>query len=295
VSEAVDPGPTGVFLSYSQNDTSRVAQLRNALGALGVSIRIDTESMVPGQPIRSFILDSIRRTEATLWVVSEASLVSGWVANEIALTLHDLELWNKRKLVACYLDDEFLSPDFRLSATDKIDARLAQIDALMPRYRDKHIDTNDLNAEKSRLHELRTNLGILLDRIKNSLCVDIRGSSFDTGVQALASALCPALSRAGTVALSAASDIEKRRDEIYSLIGSSEASRALIRLMDFVRDFSDHKQHLKAVVVIKSNYSLLESIENASLKEKIEERKALLHEALDLLENVVETLAGKAA
>src|SRR3982751_3563105 len=164
----------GIFLSYSHCDAQAALGVKQELERRGVRVRLDTEIMQAGQGIQAFILESIRATVATVWIVSEASLTSDWVACEIMMSLGDAELWKKRTLVACYLDEGFLDKTFRLRATAIIDQRIAEIDALVPQYMVSRIDTNDLNTDKSRLFRLRNDLGTLLEHLRGSLCLDVR-------------------------------------------------------------------------------------------------------------------------
>jgi hypothetical protein len=51
------------------------------------------------------------------------------------------------------------------------------------------IDTNDLNSQKSRLFKLRNNLGDILLRLRESLCIDVREDKFDENVSKIVSAI----------------------------------------------------------------------------------------------------------
>ena len=171
------PTPKGglsVFLSYNHADTAAATDVRRHLEAAEISVRMDVDAMSAGTSIHDFIRSAIRSTLATVCILSERSLLSGWVGQETALALTALDLWGERRFIACYLDTRFLDADFRLFATKIIDERLAGIEALFPDYAAGRLDTNDLNAEKSRLFELRNELGNILDRVRGSLCLDIR-------------------------------------------------------------------------------------------------------------------------
>lgn len=178
-----------VFLSYNHADATDASAVRDALQCNGIAVRMDADSMKPGTDVRGFILNSIRATHATVCIVSECSLLSGWVGQETALTLTSLELWGNRQFVACYLDISFLDAGFRLRATETIDTRLAELESLLPSYAERRIDTTDLSAEKSRLFDLRNQLGAILQRLRGSLCLDIRPPSRAASLERLAAAL----------------------------------------------------------------------------------------------------------
>ena len=64
-----------------------------------------------------------------------------------------------------------------------------EIDKLIPKYIKKRIDTNDLNNQKTRLFQLRNNLGDILLRLKESLCLDIRENKFEESVSKIVSTI----------------------------------------------------------------------------------------------------------
>ena len=50
------------------------------------------------------------------------------------------------------------------------------------------IDTVDLNDEKTRLYDLRNNLGAILANLKGSLCLDLRDEHFAASCRAIVKA-----------------------------------------------------------------------------------------------------------
>lgn len=183
------PVRPSVFLSYNHADGQVAAEVAQALTHEGIAIEVDAQTMVPGALIQQFISQAIRGTDATVCIVSANSLVSGWVGRETALTLAQQDLGGRRRFVACYLDAAFLDPGFRLQATQAIDQRLAQIEALVSEYDRQRLDSNDLNDEKSRLYELRHKLGTVLAHLRGSLCLDIRADARAASLKRLIASL----------------------------------------------------------------------------------------------------------
>ncbi|HTQ06460.1 MAG TPA: toll/interleukin-1 receptor domain-containing protein [Polyangiaceae bacterium] len=284
----------GVFLSYSSEDRATALKLKGGLERLGVAVRIDVEA-TQGQAIREFILESIRTTVATVLVVSEAALLSNWVAVEVSISLADAELWKKRKFVACYLDQCFLDATFRLRATDAIDAELARIKTLEAEYSERRLDTQDLDLRRSRLYKLRNGLGDVLRYLKESLCVDVRGDGFDRGLVQLADALRPVAPGLRADPMGPASDIAQRKEEVYELVANGEHERALKRIMDVVHDFSRDIRIKQDIAVTKGLFRKLETEQNRPLQEVRSERTDLLYKGLDILEKVVDQLSQGAA
>lgn len=172
-----------VFISYNHDDSEVAGKLKQALEDKGVVVRFDQTAMQAGANIQEFIENSIRDTDVTLSVVSNRSLLSAWVALESINTFFLEKFESGKKFIACYLDTDFFRNDFRLSATRQIDEKIKEIDELIPEYIAGKIDTNDLNSQKSRLYKLRNNLGDILLRLRDSLCLDLRGEKFEESVK----------------------------------------------------------------------------------------------------------------
>ena len=182
-------GSPRVFLSYNHADSEDALGLRAALEERGVGVHIDREAMRAGEGIRSFIERSIQETDATVCLVSNRSLASAWVAMETIDAFYAELSRESRRFIACYIDDDFFQPRFRLECTERIDAKIAEIETLIPEYVEKRLDTNDLNSEKTRLYALRNNLGKILLRLKESLSLDIRGDQLGPSVERITQTL----------------------------------------------------------------------------------------------------------
>jgi hypothetical protein len=168
-----------VFISYNHEDRLVADKLKSALEAEGIIVTIDNAAMRAGASIQEFIESSVRDSDLTLSIVSNRSLLSAWVAMESITAFYSEKLRGDKRFIACYLDDDFFKIDFRLNATDQIDARIGEIVKQIPEYDARKLDTNDLNNEKTRLYDLRNNLGKILEKLKDSLTLDIRESEFD--------------------------------------------------------------------------------------------------------------------
>jgi TIR domain/Effector-associated domain 11 len=178
-----------VFISYNHADREAAFAVADALRAADIAVHIDAERMRAGQAIERFIADAVASTRATVCVLSRASLLSGWVAQETLLALAVQRLWGGREFIAAYLDTDFLAPDVRLALTDEIDARLHTLDTLRARHAAAAIDSTDLDAEHARLHQLRSGLGSVLERLRAGLSLDLRLPQRTAELQRLVHAL----------------------------------------------------------------------------------------------------------
>lgn len=190
--DAAAPTPREkVFISYNHADADTAQSIKRVLQERGIDVHIDAAEMQPGEDIRAFIALSIRATSCTFCLISQRSLLSGWVGLESMLALTARELWSDRLFAAGYLDTDFFDLGFRLDATRRIDERIAEIDQLMRQYLARRLDTIDLNAERTRALDLRAQLGPILAALRGSLCLDLRPPARNASIDRF----CDALSR----------------------------------------------------------------------------------------------------
>lgn len=177
------------FISYNHEDAAAALKLKQALMKHSIPVVVDVDRMHAGERIEEFIERSIRESDVVLSLVSNRSLLSSWVALETINTLNRNKWVEDRLFIACYLDDDFFRPEYRLECTRQIDARLASIEQLIPEYAANKLDTVDLNQEKTRLYDLRNNLGTILATLKQVLCLDLRESQFAESEKKLVAAI----------------------------------------------------------------------------------------------------------
>jgi len=178
-----------VFISYNHNDQEVAFKIQDALKSNGLDVIIDVDSTRAGVNIKEAIEDSIGRARVTLCIISNHSLLSGWVGMEIINTFFHVRLNKERKFIACYLDDDFFDREFTLKAVNKIEQDISKIENLMSEYAEKKLDTGDLNSEKTRLYDLRNNIDKIVGRLRESLCVDIRGEKLEHNLHKILEAI----------------------------------------------------------------------------------------------------------
>lgn len=186
---AENKGGKKVFISYNHKDSAIAQKLKKALEGNGHQVTIDVESMPVGMDIKQFIDKAVEDTDVTLSLVSRNSLISGWVAMETINTLNMSKFNQNKHFIACYLDEAFFKPDFRLEVTDVIDQKLQEMNELTDKYRARNIEPTELYSERERLSELRHNLGKILDRLRNSKSLDMSPEQFDNNLPALLNAI----------------------------------------------------------------------------------------------------------
>jgi len=173
-----------VFISYNHKDKDIAHRLRDRLNTEeGIDVIIDVDDMRPGEDIKTFIMNCIRKSDVTLSVVSPKSLLSAWVAMESIQTMNDEQLNQKRLFIPCYIDDSFFSRNFVDDALDTVDAEIEDIQSSMQRRLEKGRAVGSLQTELKRYKDLSHHLDEIVGRLQNSLCLDIRAEAFEGSVQ----------------------------------------------------------------------------------------------------------------
>lgn len=168
-----DRQPLPVFLSYHHGDSAHAQALRNDLEAQGIAVVMDAQAMAPGEAIDDFIARALRATQATVMLVSEDALASGWVGQETALGRAAESLLPSRRLIACSLDQGWLDADAGNRISLRLDERIASLDALLSAALADGRDEPALAAERSRLREQRHAIGGVLATLRGRLCLDM--------------------------------------------------------------------------------------------------------------------------
>lgn len=167
-----------VFISYNHADAAEAQKLKTALREAGLEVIIDEEAMAAGADISEFIRQSVVGSDVTLSLVSDKSLLSGWVGMETIYTFYLSKFKEGKKFIACYKDDSFMKDRFVLDAGKKLNAELKELDELIAEYTAEGFNYTNLMPKKTRLTDLRNNLHTIIDKLNGSLTLDINESSW---------------------------------------------------------------------------------------------------------------------
>ena len=123
------------FISYNHENSDVALKIKDALEKEDFEVIIDTESMNAGENISKFIKNSIQESAITISLVSNKSLTSAWVAMEtINSFLQENNSSKRKKLIACYLDEDFFKNEFTLNAIEAIDKQIKENQELISQY-----------------------------------------------------------------------------------------------------------------------------------------------------------------
>jgi hypothetical protein len=95
---------SGIFISYSHQDSEFVVKIHERLEREGASVWLDRHDLVAG-PLQKQVFQGIRLNDVVLLVLSESSLKSDWVENELDLARSKEKEQNRAVLCPVALDD----------------------------------------------------------------------------------------------------------------------------------------------------------------------------------------------
>ena len=180
---SVKPGKQSVsaFISYNHKDSSEMERVKGWLESNGVEVTVDVQDMRAGEDIESFIRSAFDKSRFVLSMVSQNSLMSGWVSKEFntALVLNN----RTSKWIPVSLDKSVFEYEFYVEAMSDIEKMHDEMSARMIEALQKKMDITPLQDEMSRLNSLKSTLGNTIAELKKVLIVDIAGTSFDQGMK----------------------------------------------------------------------------------------------------------------
>ena len=172
-----------VFISYSHKNTEMAMKVKTRLEEAGLSVKIDDYDMHPGINVYEYIQQAIKNSHFTLSIISPESLFSTWVAMETLGTFRYESTNEQERFIPCYLDRAFMDIEFTVRAVQKIDSDLAIMERIIKDQNALRIDTRNLNDEKSRLYELRSNLDEIIGRLKRTKCMNLSEPYFEENMK----------------------------------------------------------------------------------------------------------------
>jgi len=161
-----------VFVSYSHEDDSFVKQLVKALDAAHVNVTVDFKSLRLGDRIDEFIRKAVRKTEWTILVVSQSSLRSPWVMAEFLETILHEHFQDQQRLLPLTLDKSVFELELALNLDKELEVKIGEVNGLIRKALDRHMDIDRLVGVRRRLLDLRNNIGKALDRLTSVLIGD---------------------------------------------------------------------------------------------------------------------------
>lgn len=177
-----------VFISYNHKDSETVDKIKNYLENKGVDVRIDKEDLSATEKIKDFIIRNFRENDFILFVASNNSLRSGWVGYEQTIATF-AELLDKMKIINVRLDAECFRDDLPLEVAREVRQEIVKLDELIEQYKQEGIPFTNVTTKRQRLEKFRLGISDLIDRLQNSLTLDVGAENFDASMARVYSAI----------------------------------------------------------------------------------------------------------
>lgn len=170
-----------VFISYNHQDIEIARRIQQRLEAEGFKVIRDEDHSKTGQKIEEFIRQSIKQSSFTLSIISENSLESAWVSLE-TIYQHYAGMLTENRLLPVYTDSDFFEYSFRKDIINKAKKKARKLNADIKNSLDNGIGITDLSSEKERTDDLVHHLPKILDKLRNTICVDLGDTNFEKGI-----------------------------------------------------------------------------------------------------------------
>jgi TIR domain/Effector-associated domain 11 len=177
-----------VFISYSRKDLLIAKKIKSFLESNNVTVDIDFEALRAGENIKSFIERSIRNNSVVISLVSKDSLLSSWVALEAVISFN-AEKISEKKFIAAFIDGSFFKRTFVDDSLNNIEKEINDIQRAIKQRLDKQRNITDLQDELERYKDLYHNLPKIIQRLTESLSVNITDSNFNEGMSKVLEAI----------------------------------------------------------------------------------------------------------
>ena len=171
-----------VFISYSHEDIIIAEKIKKELEKNNFQVIIDVYAMKIGDNIESFIKKCIRENRFTLVIVSANSLWSAWVALEIIYSKYESDQ-RDHHLLPCIIDGSIFDKGFATKTLCQISEKIKGIDEIVNQRTKIQEGFEDIQDDRTRLIELKSNLTRIIGKLKNELCQDLSKENFNKGIK----------------------------------------------------------------------------------------------------------------
>jgi len=172
---------TNVFISYNHKDAEVMRETKSFLEKNEIDVTVDIKDLQAGIKINDFIDLAIKNNKYIISIISENSLLSGWVNKEFTISTLLNRLGDKR-WIPLKIDNSCFDANFFFLANEKIDNQLNEIRKNMRHAIDIGHDVAAFSEEFKRLNALKSNLPKTISILKEVFVTDISGNNFNLGM-----------------------------------------------------------------------------------------------------------------
>ena len=176
-----------VFISYNQQDSFAMRSVKSYLEDKGILVHVDIQDLGVGDNIKDFIDKALQDNQFILSIISEHSLRSGWVNQELNTTLL-LRKFDK-KWLPVLLDKKCFEASFFNAVMDEFDERIKGIEGEMQKALLKGRGVLAFTDYLKRSRDLRNDFDETIQALKGNLGQDISGQLFEFGMDKVIKAI----------------------------------------------------------------------------------------------------------
>jgi hypothetical protein len=176
-----------VFISYNQQDSFAMRSVKGHLEDNGVQVIVDIQNLGVGDNIQNFIEKALQENQCILSIISEHSLRSGWVNQELssALLLRNFG----KKWLPVLLDKKCFETSFFNAVMDEFDEKIKGIETEMQTALAKGRGVQAFTDDLKRARDLRHDFDETIQALKGNLGQDISGPLFEFGMEKVIKAI----------------------------------------------------------------------------------------------------------
>ncbi len=189
--EAKQVNQISVFISYNYKDKDLANRIKEDLEENDINVIIDSENMTLEENLKMFTERSIKESDVILALISQNSLISVWGGMENIFALTGEKKSNNNKFIALYEGDSFFSKAFLRESILKVRMKKQEIEDEITESMREKIAIEHLQEEYNRYQKLENNLANIVNRLRNSLCIDISKDNFKIGMQKVVDDIIP--------------------------------------------------------------------------------------------------------
>lgn len=178
---ASQPGATGtgdgrlppkVFISYNHKDGGWMRAIKGHLEEQGIQVLIDLNGTAIGTSLTEFVHNALKNNSYILSIISENSLLSGWVNKELKVAMISQQMGSKRWFPV-RIDNAMFDNKFFLAANADLETKIHDLSQEMIKALEKRLPIDSYQEELSRLHDLKGDLAETLRTLKDTLVADL--------------------------------------------------------------------------------------------------------------------------
>jgi len=146
-----------VYINYSTKDQEAKDYFIELFDKQGITYFLDEYDLMIGEDIEESLFKALKKSRFTIWLISENSLLSSWVMNDINLILTHKEL-SINTLLPILLDSKIFEDNLIFDIHYKFGEELEKYKQDLNHARELNMDTLKFKIEIDRLERIMPNI-----------------------------------------------------------------------------------------------------------------------------------------